>query len=157
MTASGRTASEIARDRYFWAAVAAALPVWAAIYVGIRPNLDLVWPLRAPAVFAQVAVLYPVLEEIVFRGVIQSAGHRYLPACSLGPISLSNLLTSLVFTAMHFLYHPPLWATLVVVPSLVFGYFKDRHGSLVGPVLLHVFYNTGYYLMLHPLPSTTAA
>ncbi len=41
--------------------------------------------------------------------------------------------------------HGPLWAALVFFPSLVFGFFKDRTKHLVAPVILHVFYNAGYF------------
>ena len=57
----------------------------------------------------------------------------------------ANLLTSLVFAGMHFFYHLPLWAAAVFIPSLVFGYFKDKYLSLGPPILLHVYYNSGYY------------
>lgn len=90
------------------------------------------------------ALLYPVLEEIVFRGLIQEQLHAVLSARTFGALSVANLLTSLLFTGLHFLSHPPLWAALVFFPSLIFGYFKDRHRSLQAPILLHVFYNTGF-------------
>ena len=32
----------------------------------------------------------------------------------------------------------------VIVPSLIFGYFRDRHGNIHAAVVLHVFYNAGY-------------
>lgn len=138
------------RDHYLWLAVGAAVPLWFALYLWAEPALNLRWPLNQPAVFLQLVLLYPLLEEIVFRGAVQTTAHRYLPSRSLGPISLSNLVTSFLFTAMHFLYHSPLWASLVIIPSLVFGYFKERHGTLSAPVLLHVCYNTGYYLIFEP-------
>jgi membrane protease YdiL (CAAX protease family) len=33
----------------------------------------------------------------------------------------------------------------VFFPSLVFGLFKDRTQRLLAPILLHVFYNAGYF------------
>ena len=87
---------------------------------------------------------YPVLEEIVFRGLIQELVSDYLSRQSLGPLSVANLLTSVLFTALHFLYHPPLWAALVFFPSLVFGFFKDRTRQLTAPIILHIFYNAGF-------------
>ncbi len=117
--------------------VTTSQPVWA-------------WPLQQPFTFLQLALLYPLVEEIVFRGLLQDACHRHLPKRALGPISLANLVTSIVFTIVHFLYHAPSWAALVFLPSLVFGYCKDRYNSLIPPILLHVFYNTGYYWVLVP-------
>lgn len=132
-------------DALLWTAAAGALPVWIALYFTARPALQLDWPLTHPAPFLLLVLLYPVLEEIVFRGLVQGAGHRYLPPRSFGPISLSNLVTTLAFVAVHFLYHAPAWAVAVLIPSLVFGYFKDKHGGLTIPIALHVYYNAGYY------------
>ena len=53
----------------------------------------------------------------------------------------------LVFTALHFVNHPPPWAAAVLLPSLLFGYFRDRHGSVLPAIVLHVFYNAGYFLL----------
>lgn len=97
------------------------------------------------------ALFYPVLEEVVFRGLIQELVQQTVSARAFGPLSVANLLTSLLFTGLHFLTHTPLWAALVFFPSLVFGYFKDRHRSLRAPILLHVCYNAGF-LWLFTVP-----
>jgi len=91
------------------------------------------------------ALVYPVLEEIVFRGGLQEVLQRYVRGRAIGPITVANIGTSVVFTALHFLYHAPLWAAAVFIPSLIFGYFKDSYRRLAPPIVLHVFYNTGYY------------
>jgi len=110
------------------------------------PSVDLTWPLRAPVPFLLSAVVYPVLEEIVFRGGVQTylLGRPRLGRCRFG-ISGANVLTSLVFSLFHLVAHAPLWALAVFVPSLVFGYFRERHDSLKSPIALHVFYNGGYF------------
>ena len=110
----------------------------------LHPSIQWGWPLLTPLVFLLPVLVYPVLEEIVFRGLIQELVHEYLSKASLGPVSVANLLTSFLFTGVHFFYHPPLWAALVFFPSLVFGFFKDRTGGLMGPILLHIFYNAGF-------------
>ena len=70
---------------------------------------------------------------------------------ALGPLSGPNLLTSVAFTGLHILLRPG-WFTLgVVVPSLVFGYFRDRYEGIVPAILLHIFYNAGFFLLfMHP-------
>lgn len=132
-------------DALFHTAVAAALLYWLALYLTTQQPPDLSWPLREPARFVYPALLYPVVEELVFRGLVQELAHRHLKAWSLGPLTHANILTSLLFTGLHFITHPPLWAAAVLVPSLVFGFFKDRSGGLAAPILLHVFYNSGYF------------
>jgi len=96
-------------------------------------------------------LIYPLLEEIVFRGALQGflmerlSGKR-LPHW-LGGLSLANLITSLVFAAMHLFNQSPLWAALIFIPSLVFGWAREATGGLLAPVLLHMFYNAGFYLL----------
>lgn len=95
-----------------------------------------------------VALIYPVLEEILFRGLLQG-GLWHLPWArkSCGPVSRANLLTSIIFTLLHTLTHPPLMAAAVLIPSLVFGWFRDRDERLLIPVALHAYYNSGYFLI----------
>ncbi len=38
----------------------------------------------------------------------------------------------------------------MILPSLVFGYFKDKYHSLTAPILLHVFYNAGFFWLFAP-------
>ena len=87
-------------------------------------------------------VFYPVIEEFAFRGVIQefiaSKTKEFRPFFYL---TIANIITSLLFVAMHFVHHPPLWALLVFVPSLIFGYFKEQYGHIGASIFLHMFYN----------------
>ena len=133
------------RDPPFYAAIAAAPVYWLVLYATTRAHSALDWPLREPLLFLYPALFYPVVEELVFRGLIQDLAHRHLKPWRLGPLTHANILTSIVFTALHFIYHPPLWAAAVLAPSLLFGFFKDRSGMLAAPIVLHVFYNSGYF------------
>jgi membrane protease YdiL (CAAX protease family) len=132
-------------DPLFFAALAAALGYWLVLYLVTQAVPEPGWPLREPLRFLYPALLYPVVEELVFRGLVQDLAHRHLSPWRLGPLSHANLLTSLLFTALHFINHAPLWAAAVFCPSLVFGFFKDRTGKLTAPIILHVFYNSGYF------------
>jgi membrane protease YdiL (CAAX protease family) len=136
------------RDSFFWLAIMAGPICWLLLYLLLQPaSPQWTWPLADPAAYLLPVVFYPVLEEVVFRGLLQELAREYISRRSFGPLSLANLLTSLVFTGFHFLNHAPLWAALVFFPSLVFGFFKDRHGTLTAPVLLHGFYNAGFLLI----------
>ncbi len=114
------------------------------LYLLLQPDLQPDWPLASPLAWLLPVVLYPVLEEIVFRGLIQELVHDYISSRAFGPLTVANLLTSILFAALHLLSQPAHWAALVVFPSLVFGFFKERHRSLVAPIMLHVFYNAGF-------------
>ncbi len=139
------TRSRLWADPLFFAALAAALGYWLVLYLVTQVTPEPGWPLREPWRFLYPALFYPVVEELVFRGLIQDLAHRHLSPWHLGPLSHANLLTSALFTALHFINHAPLWATAVFFPSLVFGFFKDRTGTLAAPIILHVFYNSGYF------------
>ncbi|MEJ2310010.1 MAG: JDVT-CTERM system glutamic-type intramembrane protease [Gammaproteobacteria bacterium] len=98
-----------------------------------------------PLRLASLLLLYPLVEEWVFRGVLQGAllGHAWGRRRRLG-ISLANLLSSLAFMLLHLVNQPPLWALSVIVPSLVLGHFRERHDSLLPPMLLHPLFNLTY-------------
>jgi len=97
---------------------------------------------------AKLVLLYPILEEIVFRGGVQTflLERKALTKHIFG-ISLANVLTSIAFAALHLIYQPVLWALLVFVPSLVFGWARERYGSVIPSILLHGFYNLGFVLL----------
>lgn len=132
------------RDRFFWTCIASGIAFWALLASISTVQWNPAWPLDEPFAYLRLAVLLPVLEELIFRGALQPYLARHLGRLP-GPVSAANLATSAVFTALHFFYHPPLWAAAVMLPSLAFGHFRDRYGTLTLPVALHVFYNAGYY------------
>jgi len=137
----------------FGAALVAAPIVWGVMAWLLSPGFQVSKALSEPGLFLMLAVVYPVLEEVVFRGILQGRLRRYAWGLHrFGPLSAANMLTSLVFTGLHFFEHPPHMALLVFAPSLVFGYFRDRTGGdrthgLGAPVALHCWYNTGYFLI----------
>jgi uncharacterized protein len=100
-----------------------------------------------PRVLLSLLLWQPLVEELLFRGLLQEHLSRRLPGSVLLPgLSRSNLLTSLLFATAHLLLHSPVWAAAALVPSLVYGYFKDRYGSILPALLLHVTYNACYFL-----------
>ncbi|MDN5937271.1 MAG: JDVT-CTERM system glutamic-type intramembrane protease [Salinisphaera sp.] len=137
-------------DPLFYAALAAG-PAAALVLAVWLPALAWLPGLHYPAQVLLLAILvYPLLEEWLFRGLLQP----WIAGCfhhALGPLSAANALTSAAFAALHLLYHPPLWAAAVFLPSLVFGYFRERNGGVAAPVVLHGGYNAAYYLLLAPI------
>ena len=88
-------------------------------------------------------VFYPVVEELAFRGVIQeyiASKTKQYPSFLF--LTVANIVTSVLFVLMHFVHHTPLWAMLVFIPSLIFGYFKEQYGHIGVSIFLHMFYNT---------------
>ena len=138
------------RDRLFLAALLVGIVTWLILYFLQQPIVQWNWPLVRPWPFLSLVLLYPIVEEIAFRGLVQELLRDYVSRRSLGPLTIANLLTSVLFAGLHFIYHAPLWAALVFFPSLVFGFFKDRTNHLLAPIILHVFYNAGYFWLFSP-------
>ena len=99
----------------------------------------------SPWLLVSFLLLYPVVEEWVFRGVLQGEllKREWGKMRGIG-ISNANLVTSIVFVLLHMVNHPPSWALAVLVPSLVLGHFRERHESLLPPIILHPLFNLTY-------------
>jgi len=91
------------------------------------------------------SLLYPILEELIFRGYLQPWFYSRSNSVLLH-LSSANIFTSIIFSASHLLNHSPLWALSTMIPSLIFGYSLDRHKTLLAPIALHGSYNLGYFL-----------
>ncbi len=132
------------RDGQFLAALAAGLLFWLFLF---RTTVDVHSIGGTLGTALSLCLMQPLIEELIFRGVVQGELLRHIWGSKkwLG-ISAANAATSSAFMALHFLSHPPLWALSVIVPSLLFGHFRERHNSLYPPLALHIYYNTGYFL-----------
>lgn len=128
-------------DRRFLLALLAGPLAWLALAMAG-------WlPARTDLVFLLMAILVrPVVEELVFRGLVQGELRKHLTWQWRG-LTLANAIASIAFAALHFVYQPPAWAVAVFVPSLVFGYFRDRHESVLPSIILHTWYNAGFFLL----------
>lgn len=139
---------QVLRDPHYGAALGAAPFFWLLLLL-FRPGMPaLAWPLQDPARFLLIALVYPVLEEMTFRGLLQPTLYRqrWGPVRHVG-LSIANWITSLLFAASHLVWHDVTQAAAVFVPGLVFGYFRDRYGRITPSVWLHVLYNTGFALL----------
>lgn len=129
------------RDTPFYLAILAGPACWLIL---ITAGIPVTGP-PALLFWLKLTVLMPVLEEIVFRGGIQSALiSRSVFARSWCGVSLANLITSVLFASLHLISQPPVWAALVFIPSLVFGWARDRYNAVLPSVLLHSVYNSGF-------------
>ena len=133
---------KLLKDPIFAFLLVAPLPFWVWIYAtqGVTGITDL-------SLLMSFVLLYPYVEEIVFRGLIQPFLAKRLSQ-RWSVFSVANVLTSLLFVVVHLINHPPLWALAVFFPSLVFGYSQERYNHLVAPIILHCSYNAGYFLLL---------
>jgi uncharacterized protein len=130
-------------DMHFVLAAMAAIPVWCGLGMALGARMQVVSGWSAWAWFVLVA---PIVEELVFRGLLQGQLLRLSAGRRIGPLTLANLCTTAGFVAMHLAGQPPYWAFAVAVPSIVFGHLRERFGSVFPAVLLHAFYNAGFAL-----------
>lgn len=80
------------------------------------------------------ALVVPIFEEFLFRGLIQSTLRTHLHSPWLG-----ILLTSLVFVVMH--GHRAHWLPLMGL-SVCMGYAYEKSGSILRPICIHVIFNS---------------
>ena len=125
-----------------------------AIYVNfIFPDLEMQADMRAlfaaipdtafnsAMLFLAVAVLAPITEEFLFRGLLQNSLGRYMPAVA------AILLSSAIFAAVHM--------QIEAFPALMvlgagFGLIYHLTGSLRVNILLHVINNSAALLLSPP-------
>lgn len=136
------------RDKLFVLAVLAGFVVVFAIRF-LFPGVVVAPHSLSGLVLFNSLVWFPVLEELLFRGFVQGQlSKRQTSTRKKLGLSYSNWLTSILFVAMHFVHHPPLWAMSVLAPSLVFGLMRDRYRSVWPAIALHSIYNAQYLLVL---------
>ena len=136
------------KDKLFLASIIIPVFIWVIYLVFTKQIPSFYFVKNDQLKFSLLVFIIPILEEIVFRGLIQ----EYLNAkfCNTGikSISYANLITSILFVSLHLFYQPVYFALLVFIPSIIFGFFKDKYNSLQPPIFLHCFYNAGYFLLI---------
>ena len=131
--------------RWFWWACALAAPPVAFIVAVAGYPMATPDPPRDLAMLA----LWSVLEEIVFRGLLQPAlarafARRQMPLGG-SPLTLANLVTSVLFAAFHLWRHPLVVAVGVFPVSLVYGRARELSGRWWPAALLHLAFNLLLY------------
>ncbi len=95
-------------------------------------------PQNMAAMFCAIVIVAPVVEELLFRGLLQNALTKYLPIW--GAIVLSSFLFALVHLQPYAI--PGLMSL-----SIAFGYLYHRTGSLRTNIILHMTNNAFALLM----------
>lgn len=135
------------RDRLFQVAMLAGVGSWVGLWLCIPVRPITPGHVLSTAFFSLV-LWQPAIEECLFRGCLQ--GQLYQQSWGQRRwygITAANGCTSLLFAVGHCWYHPPLWAAAVLLPSLMFGYCRDRYMSVYPGLVLHAFYNAGYFAL----------
>ncbi len=88
-----------------------------------------------------IGILAGIGEEMFFRGVIQPKMHFYTGSAHLG-----IWLTAIIFSAIHIQFYGFLPRVFL---GAVFGYLYMYSGSLVYPILAHIFNNSFTVIMVY--------
>jgi len=129
------------RDPIFYFLLLVPIPIWILIFFHTQSfsKLEIENPLL-------IILFYPLLEETIFRGILQPWLARRFTQTRLN-ISLANVITSSIFAVTHLFQQPVLLAMATFFPSLIFGYSQERYKRLMPPTILHITYNGGYFLL----------
>lgn len=141
-----RAALGFIRDPLWWLAGGVGLAVTTGLRLALPAAMS-VSALHGLGIWLSCVLWQPALEEATFRGLLQGEllRRRSTAARWLG-ISAANLIVSVLFVALHFLHHPPLWALSVFAPSLLFGWFRERHRGVGAPMGLHILFNLEFFV-----------
>lgn len=82
-------------------------------------------------------VMAPLLEELLFRGVLQTSLMRLLK----GQRWIAILISAAVFSAIHGWVVPTQALVPLLVLGIAWGYLYERTGSLLAPILAHAVFN----------------
>jgi membrane protease YdiL (CAAX protease family) len=138
----------IYRDHLFLLAVLSGILYWGALW-GFFPEKSFSWGRFYSWGFFLLVVWQPFLEELFFRGAIQGQLYRLRwGSPSILGFSIANGLTTFLFAFAHWFYQSSPWMIGVIVPSLVFGFFRDRYSNIYPSFILHAYYNAGFFFLM---------
>jgi membrane protease YdiL (CAAX protease family) len=110
--------------------------------LGAHPALRFPPDLALRAVLQLLVVAIP--EELFYRGWMQTSWAEGAPARGVrflgARLGAGFLWTQLLFAAGHLLVLQP-WRLATFLPGLWFGWLRERHGSVVAPVVAHALSN----------------
>ena len=101
-------------------------------------------------------LLAPIVEEIVFRGYIQTIlGFAFAKYKTQKIFWLPIIITSLIFSLLHFnaiktvnIFQTLSIVILALAIGLFAGYFKEKYNSLIPSINLHIYSNMGSFFAL---------
>jgi membrane protease YdiL (CAAX protease family) len=89
-------------------------------------------------------------EEVFFRGWLQGRLNGLMgrswkfPGSMIGP---GLFIAAAVFALAHYFTRPDPARLLVFFPGLLFGYLRERSGSVAAPVVVHALANTSFLIL----------
>jgi uncharacterized protein len=109
-----------------------------------RPALAWTWPSAPLKLVAHHLVFVAFPEEMFYRGYLQTRLNELYPqrwrvfGVAVGP---ALLFTSVLFAFGHSLVVVQWWHVFIVVPSLAFGWLREKTGGIVAGAFFHAWCN----------------
>jgi membrane protease YdiL (CAAX protease family) len=128
------------RDFLFW--IGLYIPIFILgelFYFGMGLQEGRVWEFEGISTILRIikiAVMGPLVEELVFRGILYDRIATSKP----GPV-WALILTSLLFTASHFSLQPG-DLLIILIDAFYWGLIRYKTGSIVITIILHILVNT---------------
>ncbi len=114
-----------------------------APYAG-APRLALRFPPRLPLLVLVQLLVVALPEELFYRGWMQTSWRRGAPGRGVtvlgARLGAGFLWTQLLFAAGHLVVLQP-WRLGTFLPGLLFGWLRERTGSVAAPVVVHALSN----------------
>jgi len=125
-----------------------AILVTGTVLAGVLGTLARGTPVPGWPMLISLTLWQPLVEELLFRGVVQGELARVLRLRGAWfGLTVANALTAAAFAAAHLVNQPPLWALATFFPALLFGWSRDRSGSVLPAWLLHAAFNGAFFLV----------
>jgi uncharacterized protein len=118
---------------WLWCVLVAAPPLLAWIWLRLTHPL---LPCDSSWVWAKWILISPLLEEIVFRGLLQSGLIRGWRTWRM-PRWPAVAIAALVFAAFHGVNGGAAYFLAVFAAGVAFGYVYSQSRNLIYPILLH--------------------
>ena len=139
---SGR---RISRSRALFVSCGMASPIWLIIFFSASAGLQLPEMGSEISSWLWVVLVFPVVEELAFRGFLMGLLRRLLPLGRFSFITLNNFVTSVLFSVAHFFTRSLALGLLVFIPSLWLGLIREKTSSIALCIAIHVTWNLGFF------------
>lgn len=134
------------KEKLFWGLMSIG-PVSLIFFYIFKGGFSAKWSSNDIGRFLQITVLASLVEEIVFRGFVYHLLEKikFFREDSWF-ITKRNLLVSLLNSVARGVVVAPIWFRASLLPSLIFGYARERFGTVTAPLLIHLNFTVWYYL-----------
>lgn len=122
----------------FWTSMAVGLFPWPDAWVGEYSEAASSLVTASPVMdFIATVLIGPIIEEILFRGLIYEA------FCAMVPAGAAAIFQAILFGGVH---SSPIWMIYAGAVGCVLGYVRKRTGSLRPCIAMHIAFNGTSYI-----------